>query len=48
LRKEKKTWSTPKVTVYGDVERITQNSNASNCDTPCGPASNNNAWAPVS
>lgn len=47
-KRRKKPWVTPKVTVYGDVETLTQNASATNRDTPCGPAANNNAYAPVS
>ena len=48
MQRQKKNWLAPKITVYGDVETITQNSNAANCDTPCGPSNNNNAYAPTS
>jgi hypothetical protein len=45
MHSEKKLYSAPRLIVHGDVEEITRNSNALNCDTPCG-TNNNNAFAP--
>jgi hypothetical protein len=47
MRSEKKQYATPRLIVHGDVEAITRNSTAFNCDAPCG-ANNNNAYAPPS
>jgi hypothetical protein len=33
---QKKTYSAPELTVYGDVEEITQNGHMTNADSPTG------------
>ena len=40
----KKPYTTPKLTVHGDVEKITLNGTVENTDTPSG--SNNSAFPP--
>lgn len=42
---EKKTYSTPVLTVHGDVEVITQNGGHPNSDIPHGPA--NTAYSSI-
>jgi hypothetical protein len=41
---EKKTYETPELTVYGNVEEITLNGHQVNADTPNG--NNNTAFSP--
>jgi hypothetical protein len=41
---EKKNYVEPRVTVYGDVEEITQNGHQVNADVPAG--NNNTAFSP--
>ena len=41
---EKKIYVEPRVTVYGDVEEITQNGHQVNADVPAG--NNNTAFSP--
>ena len=38
---EKKTYATPVLTVHGNVEDVTQNSDLANSDMPSGPDDNN-------
>ncbi|MEZ4728990.1 MAG: hypothetical protein R3E79_17795 [Caldilineaceae bacterium] len=36
MNQSKKCWTAPRVTVYGDIEKITQQNNQTNSDTPQG------------
>lgn len=38
MESEKKPWSTPRLTVHGDVRQITGLDGAPNADTPSGPS----------
>lgn len=38
MKQQKKSWTAPRVTVYGDIEKITLQSNQANSDSPLGTA----------